>query len=127
MKTQIADAPMNIQFHFFGLNSNRQASEMIVPDLVQLHRQVSINSAAVVFDRTRNGGPPFAVRVHLAVSGPDIHAEARDHTLQGAWRKVCKNLEKQIEQRKTKQAARVKSNRQQPISKTRWSRPAMPR
>jgi len=48
-----------------------------------------------------------------------------DHTLEAAWGKVCRRLEKQIDRRKTKQAARIKSNRQQPISRTRWSSPSV--
>ena len=87
---------MNVQFHVLGLNANRRVKEMVLPYLEQLRRQISISSAAVVLDRTRNGGPPFTVRVHLAVPGPDIHAEARDYTLQAAWRKVCTHLKKQI-------------------------------
>jgi ribosome hibernation promoting factor len=118
---------MNIQLHFFGLNANPRLHEMVRPHLAQLDRLASISSAVVVLERAFNGGPAFAARVHLAVPGPDIHAEARDQTLQAAWRKVCKSLEKQIERRKTKQAARVKSNRQQLISTIHWSRPAAPR
>jgi len=117
---------VNIHFHFFGLNLNRRTREMMQPRLVQLQRRAAINSAVVVVDRSHNGGPAFAVRVHLAVPGPDLHDEARDHTLEAAWRKVCQRLEKQIERRKTKPAARVKSNRQQSISRTRWSRPSVP-
>jgi ribosome-associated translation inhibitor RaiA len=117
---------MNIELHFFGLNANRRLREMVQPHLAQLQRLVFINSAVVVLERAYNGGPAFAARVYLAVPGPDIHAEARDYTLQAAWRKVCESLEQQIERRKTSQVARVKSNRQQPISTTRWSRPALP-
>jgi ribosome-associated translation inhibitor RaiA len=118
---------MNVQFHFFGLKANHGSREMVLAGLAQLRRRVSINLAIVVFDRSRNGGPSFAVRVHLAVPGPDIHAEARDHTLQAAWRKAHKNLEKQIDQRKTKQVTRNKSNRQHPMAQTLCSRPALGR
>jgi putative sigma-54 modulation protein len=96
---------MNVQFHFFGINASQRAKEMVLPRLEQL--DISISSAVVVLDRRRNGGPPFMARVHLAVPGPDIHAEARDHTLHAAWRKVCKDLEKQIEQRKARQVTRA--------------------
>ena len=117
---------LNIQCHFLGLNDNGRLREMIHPPLLRMQDLVLINSAVVVLERQWNGGPRFAARVHLVVPGPDIHAEARDYTLLAAWRKVCENLEKQIERRKTKQAVRVKSKRQQPISKTCRSRPAFP-
>jgi putative sigma-54 modulation protein len=118
---------MNVQFHFFGLNANERMREMVLPDLAQLDRHVSVSSAVVVFDRTCHGGSAFTARAHLAVPGPDIHAEAHDHTLQAAWRKVRQSLEKQISRRKTKQAERLKSNRQQSISSARWSRQGAPR
>ncbi|MCI0539479.1 MAG: HPF/RaiA family ribosome-associated protein [Verrucomicrobiales bacterium] len=114
---------INIQLHFFGLNANRRLREMVRPHLSHLQRLASISSVVVVLERAY-GGPAFAARVHLTVPGPEIHAEARDQTLQAAWRKVCKSLERQIEQRKTKQVERVKYRRQQPISITSWSRPA---
>jgi len=117
---------MKTRFHFLGLNASQRTRALFEPRLAQLQSQVSVDSAVVVVDRSRNGGAAFAVRVHLAVPGPDIHAEACDHTLQAAWRKVCNKLEKQIEHRKTKQASRLKSNRQD-LARTRWSKPAAPR
>ena len=95
------------QFHFFGLNANSQTREMILPYLKRLDRQISISSAVVVPDHPRNGSPAYAVRVRLTVRGPDNHAEARDHTLQAAWHKVWKNLEKQIGQRQNRREARA--------------------
>ena len=118
---------MKLQIHFFGVNAHPRTFQMLEPELARLQRQTTIESAAVVLEYTRDGGVPFGVRVHLAVAGPDIHAEARDHTLAAAWHKVCANLEEQIEQRKAKQLLRVKSNRQQSGVKRGWFRPAMAR
>ena len=113
---------LNIQCHSLGLDNNRRLREMMQPHLARMQGLILIHSAVVVLEHQWNGDPRFAARVHLAVPGPDIHAEAREHTLQAAWRKVCESLEKQIERRKSKQALRVKSTGQQPISMTRWSR-----
>ena len=115
---------MNVQFHVLGLNANRRIKEMVLPYLKQLHRQISISSAVVVLDCTRNGGPPFTARVHLAVPGPDIHAEARDHTLQAAWRKVCKNLEKHIERRKSRQGTQA-ARQDRRLRKVNWGLPGL--
>lgn len=98
---------MTTQFHFFGLNASPRAKDSVLLCLEQLRRHIKISSAVVVFDRRRDNGPPFTMRVHLAVPGPDIHAEARDHTLQAAWRKVRRNLEEQIDWRKSRQKARA--------------------
>ena len=51
------------------------------------------------------------ISLHLAIAGPDIHATARDHTIEAAWLKVIKNVKRQIERRKTKQDARHKDMR----------------
>jgi ribosome-associated translation inhibitor RaiA len=98
---------MNVQFHIFGINANRRAKDMVLPCLEQLDRQISISLTVVVLDCTRNSGPPFTVRVHLTVPGPDIHAEARDHTLRAAWHKACKNLKNQIDHRKARHEGRA--------------------
>ena len=98
---------MNIQFHIRGLNVSAGSRRWLAQSLEELQKLISISFAVAVLDYTRNGGPPFTARVHLAVPGPDIHAEARDHTLQAAWRKVRQNLEKQIDRRKSRQETRA--------------------
>jgi putative sigma-54 modulation protein len=98
---------MNIQLHIRGLNVTAEGRRWLEQSLEQLQSLISVSFAVAVLDHTRNGGPPFTVRVHLAVPGPDIHAEARDHTLEAAWRKVCKSLERQIAQRITRQEIRT--------------------
>jgi ribosome-associated translation inhibitor RaiA len=115
---------MNVQFHIRGLNVDAGACQSFEQSLGALQRQISITAAAVVLEHRRDDAPAFRAYVSLAVPGPDIHAEAIDHTLVAAWRKVSRNLEKQIEQRKAKEAGRLKVNRQQILSTPRWSKPA---
>ena len=68
-----------------------------------------------------------ALFVLLAVPGPDIHAEAREHTLEAAWLKATASLRKQIEHRKARQLARIKSKREQGIFAAPWSRTGVSR
>jgi ribosome-associated translation inhibitor RaiA len=89
--------------------------------LERLQSLIPVWAAAVVLEHRRDEAPAFRAFALLAVPGPDIHAEARDHTLEAAWLKVTTALRKQTEQRKSKQIARIKSNRQQSISMARWS------
>ena len=98
---------MNIQLHVRGFDIRAGSRRWLEKSLEELQELMSISFAVAVFDHTRNGGWPFTVRVHLAVAGPDIHAEAHDHTLQAAWRKVRKNLEKQIDRRKSRVESRA--------------------
>ena len=50
---------------------------------------------------------PFVVKAHLAVRGPDIHAEDRAETLHAALDLVADKLARQLRKRKT----RLKDNR----------------
>jgi ribosomal subunit interface protein len=101
---------MKTQFHILGLNVNAGLRLWLEQPLERLERYIAVTSAAVVLEHRRDEAPAFRAFVSLAVPGPDIHAEARDHTLQAAWLKVTTNLRKQIEQRKSRQGARIKKN-----------------
>ena len=101
---------MKIQFHIRGLNVNPGFRRRLEQTLEGLGQLISVSGAAVVLDHRRDGLPAFRAYVSLAVPGPDIHAEAHDHTLEAAWLKVATALRRQIEQRKSRQDARVKRN-----------------
>ena len=118
---------MKVQFHIRGLNITATARDSLKKWLERLQSLIPITAAAVVLEHCRGSAPAFRAFVLLAVPGPDIHAEARDHTLGVAWLKVNAALRKQIQQRKAKQLARIKSKRQQPIFAAPWSRGGVPR
>ena len=113
---------MKTQFQIRGLNVNAAYRHRVEKTLELLQRLVPIAAAAVVLEHERGNAPAFRAFVLLAVPGPDIHAEACDHTLEAAWLKVITALRKQIERRKAGQGARVKRNghlRAQGIRRTR--------
>jgi len=112
---------MKIQFHIRGLNITAGARNDLRQSVEQLQALIPITNAAVVLEHTWDSAPAFRAFVLVAVPGPDIHAEAREHTLQAAWLKVTASLRKQIELRKAKQLARIKSMRQKPIFTAPWS------
>jgi ribosome-associated translation inhibitor RaiA len=118
---------MKTQFHIRGLNVSADLRRWLEQPLERLQSLISVSAAGVVLEHRRDDAPAFRAFALLAVPGPDIHAEARDHTLEAAWLKVTTALRKQIEQRKSKQIARIKSNRQQSISMARWSTGVFPR
>lgn len=101
---------MKIQFRIRGLNASAGLRVWLEKQLERLHNLIPVSTAEVVLERERDSAPAFRAHVHLAVPGPDIHAAARDHTLEAAWLKVTKNLRKQIERRKTRQEARLKGS-----------------
>ena len=112
---------MKIQFRIRGLNANASLRAWLEQQLERLHRLIPVSTAEVVLEHQRETTPGFRAHVHLAVPGPDIHADARDHTVQAAWLKVFKNLSRQIERRRTRQAARHKTNQQLPALASRRS------
>ncbi len=105
---------MKIQFRIRGLNANAGLRAWLGKQLERLHSLIPVSTAEVVLERERGSTPAFHAHVHLAVPGPDIHAAARDHTLEATWLKVFKNLQKQIVRRKARQSTRPQANRQQP-------------
>lgn len=112
---------MKPRFHIFGVNISAGARRWMEQSLGRLHDLITISATAVVLEHRRDGAPPVRAYVSLAVPGPDIHAEARDHTLEAAWLKVTSALRRQIELRKSQQVTRVKRNghvRVQPIRRT---------
>ena len=103
---------MNINLRYRGLNAHATWQSLVDEQLDRLQGLTHIESAQVVLERQREIKPAFRVHMLLAVPGPDIHAAATDHTLYAALLKVTKSLLRQIEHRKSRQAARLKSNQQ---------------
>jgi len=99
---------MIIQFRIRGLDDNAGLRTWLEQQLERLHRLIPVGAADVRLERQQDASPSFQAYVHLAVAGPDIHATACDHTIQAVWLKVIKNLQRQIEGRKTKREARHK-------------------
>jgi len=111
---------MQIQFYIRGLTANPALRRRFELTLERLQSLISISAAAVVLEHRRDDALPFRAYISLAVPGPDIHGDARAHTLEAAWLKVTEALRKQIERRQSRRKARAKSKRQMPLSTSRW-------
>lgn len=110
---------MNIQYHLRGLPPGAAAVRPMDQHLEHLDRLIPISVAQVLLERQRNAAPAFCASVDLAVPGPDIHAAARDHTLEAVMLKVARRLEEQIEARKGRQQLRFKGREQcRPVPST---------
>ena len=111
---------MNIQFHIRGLNVTAELRRWLAQPLERLLGLIRVSTAAVVLEHERETTPAFRAVVYLAVPGPDIHAEAREHTLEAVWLKVTAALRRQLEQREGRRRARVRNKRQTPLAARRW-------
>jgi ribosome-associated translation inhibitor RaiA len=99
---------MTIQFQIRGVKDDDGIRRQVEADLKNLDRLLAVASAQVGLQHERQVTPAFQAVAMLTVSGPDIHAAARDHTWPAAWRKVVDRLREQMEQRRSRQTARRK-------------------
>jgi hypothetical protein len=111
---------MRIEFQIHGLNSTAKLRRWLGQPLERLRGLIPVSTAAVLLERRRDAAPAFRAFVLLAVPGPNIHAEAREHTLQAVWLKVIAVLRRQIADRESRRKARAKSKRQTGCSISRW-------
>ena len=110
---------MKVQFHTRGLSLNAKLRRWLEPPLERLQSFMPVTVAAVVLEHRQDDAPAFRAFVSLAVPGPDIHAEARGHTLEAAWLEVTTALGQQIERRITRQQRQTRAHRQPPRTASR--------
>jgi ribosomal subunit interface protein len=76
----------------------------------ELNRTLQIDEARVVVTRRPETSPAFQVAAHLVTPGPDVFANAVDHTLAAALKKAVGQLARRIRQRHSKRARRIRNN-----------------
>ena len=94
---------LNLHIQHRNLSPNPALASLIEEKLRQLAERIPISAANVVVELREEFGPPVRIQAHLGVPGPDLVAEAADHTGPAAWHKVFRALEKQMEHRRAKQ------------------------
>ena len=99
---------MTPQIQLKGFPARPSLRAWLQAGLQDLQKLTVITAVDVRLERVAGASPALQAYVHLAIAGPDIHATARDHTIQTVWPKVLKNLKSQIERRKAKLHGRHK-------------------
>jgi len=100
---------MKVEFHIAGLKADDELRSQLESALQGLNDLIPIANAQISLQRQHEVTPAYQAVAMLAVPGPDIHAAARDHTWPAAWQKVVARLREQIEERRSRQTARKKS------------------
>lgn len=90
---------MKLDVRLKGWKSDARIRRFVQDQLECLPNFGFVSDAQVVLVHARQGGPAWTASAHLAVPGPDLKAEARDHTFEAAWRKVMDALHGQITDR----------------------------
>ena len=84
---------------------------LIKQRIESLGEALQIDEARVLVERRLEESPAFRVTAQLVTPGPDVMADAADHTLRAALGKLFGKLEAHINHRHQKRARRVPSPR----------------
>lgn len=103
---------MKIEYQLRGLKQGAADDRPMDHHLEYLGSLIPVDTAKVVLEHQWNASPAYSASVDMAVPGPDIHAAARDHTLDAAVRKVARRLGDQIEARAASRQLRLKGREQ---------------
>ena len=79
---------------------------LVTQQIESLHEALQIDEARVLIEHRLESSPPFRISAHLVTPGPDVLAEAVDHTLRAALQKLVVELESRIDHRHRKRARR---------------------
>jgi ribosome-associated translation inhibitor RaiA len=89
---------------------------LIEQQLNEIGKSLRIDEARVVIERRLEASPPFHISAHLVTPGPDVFAEAMDHTLRAALLKAVGQIEARIEHKHAKRAGRLQRHTKAPSS-----------
>ena len=95
---QIHLSPRNVRL---TASIHSHAAEKI-EHLEELCAEIVAAHVVLLHDDTAKPASRYSVKVHLAIAGPDIHAEERDADLYAALDKVIDKLARQLRKRKTR-------------------------
>jgi ribosome-associated translation inhibitor RaiA len=103
---------MKLNLRFIGARAKSVWANEVAQKIKRLETVAAISVANVALEQRREMKPHFRLRILLAVPGPDIHAEATEHTFQAALLKVVNELRRQIQ---TRRANRLRGRHHQPL------------
>ena len=100
---------MKTTLTYTSLSADAPWPALLTQQLDHWHSLTTITSAEVVLEHQRADARAFRVKVRLEVPGPGFRTEASDSTLEGALLMATRDLEQQIQARKTKPLGRGNS------------------
>ncbi len=99
---------LNVQH--VNMRSLHTIDSWVERQIVALGATRRIDEANIRLARVQESSPAYEVRAHLVTPGPDVFAEARDHTLQAAFTKVIGQLKSKIARRAVQRLQRQRGN-----------------
>jgi ribosome-associated translation inhibitor RaiA len=101
---------MRLNLQHLNVRSLHTLDFWVERQILALGSTRQIDEANIRLARLENSSPAYQVSVHLVTPGPDVCAEARDHTLRAAFAKAMGQLRDKIATRANKRLHRLKSN-----------------
>ncbi|MEO5754369.1 MAG: hypothetical protein ABIR38_06650 [Chthoniobacterales bacterium] len=101
---------MKLKLKHSGIHPAKGLRAIVHQKILTLMPLRQIDLAMVRITREEEASPAFCVRAHLVTPGPDLFAEARDHTFAAALGKAMRQLTAGIKARASKRLMRLKSN-----------------
>jgi hypothetical protein len=83
---------------------------LIESEMKALQPVLRIDEARVRIERQPDASPPFRISAHLVTPGPDVCADANDHTLRAALGKLVHRIRNKIAHRSGRRQRRHRSH-----------------
>lgn len=110
---------MRLDVQHLNIRSLHRLDSWVERQILALGSLRQIDEANIRLVRLENASPAYQVKARLVTPGPDVFAEARDHTLRAAFAKALAQLHAGITRRAAKRLQRLRSNVSAPVAKAR--------
>lgn len=107
---------MKLTIRHRSLRSFHALDAMVENHMIALAELCRIEDASVILERRSEESPSFRAEVRIAVPGPDLSAEAVDHTAANAFRRAVLELEGKLRDRSQRRERRVVAHRKHPAN-----------
>ena len=111
------DLPLNIRIRRINAPAAKRTTALLRERLLSLARLRKIDAAHLCLERDAEAST-FRVSAHLETPGPDIRAEARDHTLHAAALRALAQLQRHIRTRNARRRERLAARAGHPRAAT---------
>lgn len=101
---------MKITVKHFNVRSTNALDSWVEEQILSLQPILQIDEADITLTHLHEASPAYQVHVHLVTPGPDVFAEASDHTLQAAFLKTMESLRDKITHRATRRQKRQRDH-----------------
>ena len=101
---------MKLTVKHFNVRSTNALDSWVEEQILSLQPVLQIDEAEVFLKHDHQASPPYQVTVHLVTPGPDVSAEACDHTLQATFLKTMDSLRDKISHRATRRQKRQRDH-----------------